>query len=161
MDLLQALVEKGILPKGDIKKISAEAESSGLTLEEVLVKYGISGKDILTVKGEYFDVPTKSLEDVDVAPKILDYIPEDSASHYRFVPLQVADGVLEVGMTNPDDIEAKDALNFISSKVGMPFKIFLITETDFNKIFSLYKGLSGEVSRSLSELETEIKAESK
>jgi type IV pilus assembly protein PilB len=44
--------------------------------------------------------------------------------------------------------------------MGMPFKIFLITENDFDRIISLYKGLSGEVSKALSELETEIKIES-
>src|SRR3989338_9968339 len=63
-------------------------------------------------------------------------------------------------MLNPDDIEAKDALNFISSKLGLPFKVFLLTETDFNKVFALYKGLTSEVSKSLSELEMELKTDS-
>ncbi len=62
-------------------------------------------------------------------------------------------------MVDPDDIEAHDALNFISSKIQMPFKIFLITQADFEKVFTLYKGLSGEVSKSLSDIETEIKTE--
>jgi type IV pilus assembly protein PilB len=160
MDILQILVKKGILLQKDVEDITNESANSGLTIEEVLLKRNVSTKDILLAKGEYFDIPTKSLDEHDVPLGVLNYIPEDSAAHYRFIPIRVADGVLEIGMINPDDIEARDALNFISSKTGMPFKIFLITETDFNKVFSLYKGFSSEVSKSLSELEMELKSES-
>jgi type IV pilus assembly protein PilB len=161
MDILEILVQKSILPKKDVAAITSESISSGITIEEVLIKRGISPQDILKAKGEYFDIPTKSLASQEISEKTLYYIPEDSAAHYRFVPLAVKGGALEVGMVDPDDIEARDALNFISSKIGMPFKIFLITEADFQKTFALYKGLSAEVSKSLSELETEIKNETK
>jgi type IV pilus assembly protein PilB len=161
MDILQALIQKKLLSASDVNTITNEAVSSGLTIEEVLIKRGISPQDILAVKGEYFGIPTKNLDGVDISNKILDYIPEDSAEHYRFVPLSLTDGVLEVGMVDPDDIEARDALNFISSKIQMPVKIFLITEPDFIKVFGLYKGLTNEVSKSLSELEEEIKKETK
>jgi len=159
MDITQILVQKGILDAKNLPSINEEVTSSGLTIEEVLIKKGVKPHDILIAKGEYFDIPVKNVGEEDVSPKILEYIPEESASHYRFIPTGVKEGVLEVGMVDPDDIEARDALNFISNKVGMPFKIFLITEEDFNKIFSLYKGLSGEVSKSLSELELELRAE--
>lgn len=159
MDITQILVQKGIIDAKNLPAIKEEVESSGLTLEEVLIKRGVKPNDILAAKGEFFDVPVKSVSEEEVSPKVLEYIPEDSAAHYRFISTGVKDGVLEVGMVDPEDIEARDALNFISNKVGMPFKVFLITEDDFNKIFSLYKGLSGEVSKSLSELEMELKAE--
>lgn len=159
MDIITILVQKGLLDKKDTDSIKEEAVSSGLTLEQVLIKRGISPQDILVAKGDYFDVPTKNITDLVITERTLSYIPEDSASHYRFVPLAVTKGVLEVGMVNPDDIEARDALNFISTKTGMPFKIYLITETDFEKVFSQYKGFTAEVSKSLSELENELKIE--
>ncbi|TSC70385.1 MAG: Type II secretion system protein E [Parcubacteria group bacterium Gr01-1014_46] len=159
MDIIQILVQRGLIDKKDTDSLKEEAVSLGLTIEQVLIKRGISPQDILIAKGEYFDVPTQSLDDKVITEKILRYIPEDSASHYRLVPIGITKGVLEVGMVNPDDIEARDALNFISSKTGLPFKIFLITETDFNKVFSQYKGFTAEVSKSLSELENELKME--
>ena len=159
MDIIQALVQKGVLQKKEASIITNEAVSSGMTVEEVLIKHGVSPQNILIAKGEYFDIPTKNLEGVEVSEKILGYIPEESAAHYRFVPIAVSDGILEVGMINPDDIEARDALNFISSKIQMPFKIFLITRDDFSKVYSLYQGLSNEVSKSLSELEAELKVD--
>ncbi|MEQ1500366.1 MAG: GspE/PulE family protein, partial [Parcubacteria group bacterium] len=158
MDILEVLVLKGIIKKKDLEAIKKESASSGTTIEEILIKRGISPQEILSAKGEYFDIPVKSLDGIDIPHKILDYIPQDSAVHYRFAPLAVEDGVLEVGMVNPDDIEANDALNFISSKLGMPLKIYIITADDFDKIVRMYQGLTSEVSKSLSELDTELKS---
>jgi type IV pilus assembly protein PilB len=159
MDIIQILVQKGLLDKKDTDVIKEEAISSGSTIEQALLKRGIPPHDILLAKGEYFDIPTRNLGEVVITEKILKYIPEDSAAHYHFVPIAVTKGMLEVGMVNPDDIEARDALNFISSKTGLPFKIFLITETDYEKVFAQYKGFTAEVSKSLSELENELKME--
>jgi type IV pilus assembly protein PilB len=68
----------------------------------------------------------------------------------------VRDGVLEVGAIDPNDLEARDALNFISSRIGMPYKLFLIDQSDFDLMLDKYKGLSGEVTKALSELESEL-----
>lgn len=102
------------------------------------------------------NIPTRNLENLDISGKILEYIPQESAEHYRMAPLGVKDGVLEVGAINPNDIEVRDALNFISSRVGMPYKLFLISENDLSLMLEKYKGLSGEVTKALSELESEL-----
>ncbi len=100
--------------------------------------------------------PTKNLKDIEISGKVLEYIPQESVEHYRIIPIGVKDGILEVGAINPNDLEARDALNFISSRIGMPYKLFLISENDFASILERYKGLSGEVTKALSELESEL-----
>ncbi|MFZ2523604.1 MAG: GspE/PulE family protein [Minisyncoccia bacterium] len=158
MDILEVLVLNHTIDKKQAKSIRDESNSSGLTVEEVLIKMGVSPQQILEAKGEYFDIPVKSLEGVEEIPrKILDYIPEETAKKFRLLPFNFQDGVLEVGMVNPDDIEARDALNFISSKLGIPFKIFVISEGDFSEVIDLYKGLTSEVSKSLTDLDKELK----
>jgi type IV pilus assembly protein PilB len=157
MDILEVLVLKGTINKKQAKEIKEESKTSGLTVEETLMKKGVSPQDILAAKGEYFDIPIKNLDGSTVPKKILDYIPEDTAVRYHLAPINFEDGVLEVGMVNPDDIEARDALNFISSKLGIPFKIFIISEADYSEIMNSYKGLTGEVSKSLSDLDSELK----
>ncbi len=105
------------------------------------------------------DVPVRSLGDGKVPYDVLRYIPEESATHYRLVPLAVSEGVLEVGMLNPDDFEGIDALNFITRSSGLPYKIFRITPEDFDRVLSMYRGLGGEVERAVTELQTEQKAQ--
>ncbi len=99
-------------------------------------------------------MPTRALGDQKVPYEILRYIPQESAEHYRIAPLAVNENVLEVGMVNPDDIHAIDALNFIAKATGLPFKVFTISETDFQNILKMYRGLSSEVDRAITDLET-------
>lgn len=99
-------------------------------------------------------VPTKELGDEHIAAAVLRHVPEDAASYYQLVPMAVKDGVLEVGMVDPDNMEARDALQFIASKSDMPFKIFKITAEQFTKAFEGYKGISGAVDEALEEYKT-------
>ncbi|KKT96822.1 MAG: type II secretion system protein E [Parcubacteria group bacterium GW2011_GWA2_45_15] len=107
-------------------------------------------------KGSVPHIPTRSLKDIEVTGSILEYIPQEAAEHYRVAPIGIKDGVLEVGAIDPNNLEARDALNFISARIGMPYKLFLIGEHDFAVILEKYKGLSGEVTKALSELESEL-----
>jgi type IV pilus assembly protein PilB len=159
MDLLKLLSDSGVVDSGAIPQIEAELSKAGNTLEGVLQKNGVALQDILKVKGDYYGIPTREVGDKAVPFDILRYVPEESARHYRLAPLGIVDGALEVGITDPDNLEARDALTFISAKVGKPYKVFLITDTDFEKLLQEYKGLSGEVGKALGELETENTAE--
>ena len=161
MQLLQALSDKGVVDTARRAEIEAELQKPGTTEEAALLKVGVAPKDILAVKGEYYGIPTRELGTATVPFDILRFVPEESARHYQLVPLGVVDGVLEVGVTDPDNLEARDALTFISAKVGMPYKLFLIIEADFQKLLTQYKGLSGEVGKALGELETELTMEAK
>lgn len=154
MSFLDILAQQNIITRDDVGYIMQEAESSRRPIEDILRDKGIRPEVIIKAKGEYLHIPTKSLLDKQIAFEILKYIPEESASHYKIVPLEVVDGVLEVGVVDPDNIEARDALNFISEKVGLPFKVYIITEEDFQNVLNTYKGLTGEVTKALDVLES-------
>lgn len=159
MNILEILVQKNLLSKDDAPLIEKEASEKGVPVEQVLLHRGIAAADILQAKGEYLEIPTRELDGVDIPGSILEYIPENSARFYGFVPIALKDNILEVGITDPDNIEGKDALNFIASKINLPYKVFLISKDDFDKVITSYKGLSGEVNKALDELETELKIE--
>ncbi|HVS79855.1 MAG TPA: GspE/PulE family protein [Candidatus Paceibacterota bacterium] len=155
MSILDILATKGVITPDDAKAFKEEAETSNESIEKVLSKHGVTNQAIVESKGEYLDIPVRTIDTNGIKGQILHYIPEESARHYKIVPIGLADDVLEVGIVDPDNIEARDALNFISAKINIPFKIFLITEQDFDKVIALYKGLSEEVNEALSELETQ------
>jgi type IV pilus assembly protein PilB len=161
MSILDVLVKQGIIDTKDLSSIKDKTEVSGKELEETLLSLGISEEDILRAKSEYYAIPVKKIDASLISSKLLDYIPEEAAVYYQFVPIGLDNGVLEIGVIDPDNISARDALNFISSKVNLPFKTFIISQDEFNKVISLYKGLSGEVTKALSELETEFVTGSK
>ncbi|KKT30157.1 MAG: Type IV pilus assembly protein PilB, partial [Candidatus Nomurabacteria bacterium GW2011_GWD1_44_10] len=156
MAILDTLALHGIIKKEAIPELSARL-NEGASVEDVLTKAGVTKEDILKGRGFYYNLPTRDLKGKGVDFEILKYIPEDSASYYRFAPIAVVNEVLEIGITDPENIEARDALQFIATKLGMPFKIFLISNDDLKVILESYRGLTGEVTKALSELEVDIK----
>src|SRR3989338_10498301 len=133
MSILTTLAEKGVISREDVAAIETEARTLGGDVETALQNHGVSREDILSGKAEYSGVPLVSLEGREVPFEILKYVPEESATYYRFVPIGLSDGALEVGIIDPDNIEARDAINFISSKLCIPSKILLIPQAGFRE----------------------------
>jgi len=153
MNFLSLLVDKGFISSGDKASIEAELAKKR-PIADVFAERSLSLPDALAVAGVAYGLPTRVLGEPPAEDKALSYIPVDSARHYGFVPLAVVDGALEVGIIDPDNIEAFDALQFISGKIGMPYKIVIITKDDFERVIQAYQNLSGEVGKALSEYET-------
>ncbi len=153
MNLLSVLVDKGTLTAADKAAIEAEVAQKR-PLAEALAERNVRIEDALAAAGEPYNIPGRVLGDPPVDDSALQYVPIDSARYYGFVPLDVADGVLEVGIVDPDNIEALDALTFISGKIGLPYKVFLISRDDFARALESYQNLSGEVGKALSEFES-------
>ena len=156
MSFLELLVQKGIINDEQIvqAKSLAEEKHAG-DIDAALSEIGITEDQILEAKGEFFKIPTKRIDVQKVSFDILKFIPEDSASYYHFAPFGMTDGVLEVGITDPENIQGIDALQFISAKMNMPFKIFLISKTNYQAIMNSYKGVGIQVGEALEELDKE------
>jgi type IV pilus assembly protein PilB len=161
MNIVDLLQKKGTITPEVAKDIRLELENGTSSAESILESKGIDPYIALEAKGEFLGVPVKKLPKPAIPFEILKYLPEESASFYKMIPFDVVDGVLEVGVVDPENFEARDALNFISSKNNIPYKIFLMSEGDYKKAMDCYKGLSGEVTKALTELETDLTDEEK
>lgn len=153
MDVLTILKDKGVLKPEDATQVETEV-SGGAELEAVLERHGVPLDTFLKTLSDHYHIPYKTLPSTNPVDKdALQFIPEESAKHYEFIPISVKEGALEVGIVDPNNIEAQDALQFISSRIGMPYKIFLISRTDFKKVLEEYESFTGVVDEALSELD--------
>lgn len=159
MSVLDILLQKKTISKDDVREVRKQT-AAGVSLDEALITRGVKPEDILSARGEFLNIPVRSVADNSIPFEILEYIPEESAVHYKIAPLSFIEGVLEVGVVDPDNMEARDALNFLAAKKNVPYRIFLISLDDFNKVLEAYKGIAGEVNQALSELETELTIDS-
>ena len=75
------------------------------------------------------------------------------------IPLELSGSVLDVGLVNPDDVKAQEALNFLASRNGLVARVFKISEADWSKLMKQYAGLGEEVGEALESLKKEISEE--
>lgn len=157
MSFIEELARRGIVKENQISDIMREAEKEhDGDIEATLVAMGIPEKTVMQLKGQYFGIPERTIDPKTISFDVLKYVPEDAARLYSIVPIGIKDGFLEIGVTDPQNSAAMDAIQFIVSKSGMQYKTFLISKANFNQVLENYKGLTGQVDQALSEFETEM-----
>jgi len=161
MIFIQKLLEKKIITKEQGDVLAAEFKDFKGTEEQfLLVKKIIKENQLNTIKAEIYNLPFfENAEVLEVPSNILSMIPEESARVYKIIPLGLQGTVLEVGVVNPDDIKAKEALNFLSRQNKITYKTYLISENSFESFLRQYRNVREEVGKALSALETELGGE--
>ncbi|MCX6753923.1 MAG: GspE/PulE family protein [Candidatus Nomurabacteria bacterium] len=157
MMILEELVKHGLLTEDQVPEIVKKAEDRyGGDIEQALINSNISEDSILEMKGTIYNIPVKKIDPSMVTASILKIIPSETAKTYHFIPIGVANNILEIGIIDPENVQAIDVLTFITAKLDKPFKLFLISNSVYLKLIERYDALGSEVDLALSELDQEI-----
>ncbi len=156
--ILNRLLKENIIQEAQVPKIQQDLNQKGSTLESVLFKgFEINKETFLKVKSAVSGFIGRIVDDGTVISKeVLYLIPVDAAYQYRMITLEKDDNKIVIGMVNPTNIKAKDALNFIFLRSELEVEIVVITEIDFSKLFSLYKELESEIGVALESIKDDF-----
>ncbi len=97
--------------------------------------------------------------DKKISPDVLVLISEEAARYYKMIPLGLDGNVLNVGLVNPNDVKAQEALNFLASRNGLVAQVFKISENEWLSFMKQYAGLGEEVGEALEGLRKELAQE--
>lgn len=160
MDILQHLQQAGLVDESTHEQVLSLVEKDGLSYEAALKKLGRSDDDIRKALAAYYGVPPLVMnKEESLDQRVLEYLPEESARHYRIVPYKITDGVLSVATNDPDNLQIREVLNFLAAKNNISYRLFFMLEEDIDKALESYESLSGEVGEALDSLESELDAE--
>lgn len=159
---LDILLEKKLIDPVTLDSLKKEAEIKNRNLEELLAERElIKEQELYQLKAEFLKVPLKDLSGYKPRADILKLVPFEAAQHYRFIPIGInkEKKFLEIGMLNPDDIDAKEALKFIAHRNNLSPKAYLVTFSDFKNVLKGYSSLKGKIKEALEELSKELETE--
>lgn len=158
MSFVREIIEKGLITESALQNLIkvADEKYNGDIYQAISNDPKIDQAAILSLKSQYYGIPVASISGQKIDPSLLNYLPQESVVQYKIAPIGIENGVLSVGIVDPSNTQAMDALQFISSKNGTPYKLFLITDLDFAGVLENYKGLDGEVDSALSDLDSEL-----
>ncbi|MEK7478876.1 MAG: ATPase, T2SS/T4P/T4SS family [Patescibacteria group bacterium] len=151
--LLKNLVEKKLIDQESSEKILRESFLTQKSAEEIIYnKRLVDEIEIAKLKSQILKVPFKKIKAEDIGKDILQYISEDIARTYKVVPLSKTSDMLVVGMLNPDDQKAQDALKFIAKQLQINLGIFLISFGDYDAILRKFSPFKDEVDMAIKSL---------
>lgn len=151
------LASLAIADKEKLDEILKESKESNLDIFDVLIKKKIIDEEEATkVKAKFLGIPYINLKYKVVNNEALRTIPEKAALFYKFIPFESRDDLLKVAMVNPSNIDAVDALKFISIRHNVNTKIYLVSKSNFDAVIKQYRTLNEELKDVLKNVDQQI-----
>ncbi len=145
MGFLEKLVEKNIINRYQLNDILEKTKEMNGDIDRALESFKIPDTEVRSARAAFFGIPEIIVPDV-VNTEPMALIPVDAARNYRFAPVAMEGGILKIGMLDPGNLEARNALQFIASQANMPFEAYIISYQDFNRVMAMYSGFENDLS---------------
>ena len=156
--IINILVKENLLKPDQLESLEKKAKEEKQSVEEYIYKHGIvKEEDFIRVKGKVLNIPYINLAGRKISHHILKEIPKEAASYYKFVPFAKNGNVLEIGMIDPTDVKALEALKFIAIRHKLVAKIYIISENSIEAVLKQYQILSVEIKKALKNIEEELR----
>jgi type IV pilus assembly protein PilB len=124
-DFLEILVRNKLLDETKVATAKKTARASNISVGEALVKHGFCTVELVTkAKAKSQGLEYVKLDGIQVPPQIVQLVPESIARKHAVLPLAEEQGVLKIVISDPDDLETIEQLQFILNR---KFKLALAT----------------------------------
>ena len=154
--LINSLVAKSLMSVEDGQKLLAESTALQKSVEYIILERRlVNDVSLAKVKAEIIGVPYASVDLKTISQDVLKLIPENTAKAYRAVPLRLDGGMLVVGMDNPQDPKAQDALRFIAQQSQVSLGVYLISQSDLEGVLRKYAPYESEIDKAVKSLSDE------
>jgi len=149
-ELIDLLVKSKLIGVEQLAKIKNLAASSQEDLDSILIRQGIIDSEELTkVKAQLFKLPYQLLLNQKVEDQALNVIPLEVAENYKIICLKKEGNKIRVGLTDPENFKAIEAVNFLAKELGLRVDYCLISSASFIYVVKQYKTLRKEVTTAL------------
>lgn len=148
------LIEQGLITQKQLDAALVAQRNTGQKLGKALIELGyVSEDDIRNILSSQFNIPYVNLSQFKFNSDLVLLLPETLARRYRAIVLSKQGDELVVGMADPTDIFAYDA---IAKHLQTKFKQAVISEAELIKTFDLVYRRTAEIHNFAQELGAEL-----
>ncbi|MGE5393019.1 MAG: GspE/PulE family protein [Candidatus Saccharibacteria bacterium] len=147
------LLEKGFITKDALIQARSESLTSHKNLYDYLVaEKFISEEELTQARGLFFNLPYIDLKNHKLTKEVAEIIPKDTVNNYKLVPFEMSNKVLKVALTDPTNLAALGALEFLSQKNKLQLELYITSYTSFMSVFRKSENITKEVRQALNEV---------
>ncbi|HQA96248.1 MAG TPA: hypothetical protein PLN18_02670, partial [Candidatus Colwellbacteria bacterium] len=137
--LTAALVKKNLLTKEAGEQILKESAVSQKPVEDLLyLRRTVPEEKIAEVKSEIIGIPYQKINVGSLTDDLLALVPKETVQAYKVAPISRTKDMLVVGMVDPQNSRAQDALRFIAKANRLNLGVFIITPADLELVLRRY-----------------------
>lgn len=158
---LDAVLGLNLLTEQQVELLRIESINSGRPIEQIARDMGLlDSEEVVRVLGQVLGLPYMDLREMPVKKEVLNVIPEQVAKNYKFVAFEkVSERRYKVAITDPKNIQALEALEFVGKEKGFQFDLHIVSLESVLAAIGRYGNLNTEVSRELQDAAKEFAVE--
>lgn len=148
--LLDLLLQEKLVSEERVKFFEDESQKTGKSVELLVEESGIVEEEKLAeMKGIIFNLPYINLVGREIKFDDLNIIPKDVAENNQVIAFEKVNDELSVGIVDPRNIAAIEAIEFLAKEKKFTIKYFVISLTSFRDAVKKYEILKKEVEKVL------------
>jgi type IV pilus assembly protein PilB len=148
----EVLVRLKLVDKDQLDRIKIESVRTGADIDDTILKQKIlTNEDVVKAKAISAGVPYVDLSSVKVEQNILKNLSKEMAKKYKAVPFGYSGNMLNVAMTNPNNVQV---IEFIERRSSFRVNPYMASAEGIDRIIDQYQDLGAEVSEALKDVET-------
>lgn len=151
------LKTKGIVSEKQLHVALIQQEITGDLLGDILIKLGfVTSRELGQILAEQAGIEFVDLGEYAIEEEALRIIPKEIAENAEFIPLEIKNGQLSIGITNPSNISAVDTVTRLTKKQP---HVYVIDKDSFrNALEWAYFFMENPTQQSIKNTLTEMKA---
>lgn len=129
----ERLISKGLITPKQLQIALTQQRVTGAILGETLISLGfLTSQEFARTIAEQFGNEYLDLRTFSISDEALQLVPKEIAQKCEYIPLEINNGVLSIGVMNPSNIVAVDS---VVQLTGKPPVIYLVDRDAFGDVF--------------------------
>ncbi len=147
------LVAQNLLTAQQAQEVERQAAAKKQTPEEYISENNlVEPEELLAAKAKLLKLPAIDLRGRAIDHEVLNLIPREVADNYQMISFERTADELSVGLVNPQNYKAIEAVEFLAQKANLSAKYFLISPESFRTAFNQYQVLAEEAKAALADI---------
>jgi len=150
------LLQRGLLSKKQLHVALMQQRMTGDLLGDTLIKLGfVSAKEMGIILAEQGGFSFVDLSEFSVSEDALRMVPKEVAEKAQFIPLEIENGRLHIGITNPSNILAIDTVTRLTKQ--QPHASMVDANSLFEAVERAYYFLENPIQKRIEAILTDIR----
>lgn len=148
--LFTELIAKGVIAPEAAEQALSAGREAGKPPEDFLYSLRLADEvRVAEVKSRLLGIPYRKVDVAAIPDEALKMIPFETSQHYRVMPISKDGGMLTVGMLNPDDPQAQEALRFVAKEGRLSVGVYLVAPSALEQVWRRYMPFESEIARAV------------
>ena len=146
----QFLVDEKYLTSKELLQARQTQSINKNRLEETLVSLKLLDEEKMTrAKAVFFHIPYIDLRSIAMPKEALTLVSKETMENYAFIPFAKAAGTLKIALTDPSNLQALEALEFLAQQGKYRIELYLTSRGSYLEALQKNRTITSEVGEAL------------